>query len=345
MHRRSFLRSGLYCTAPLLLPAQLRALHTKGQTLQFMTVNGPLDAAQAGLVLSHEHVLVDFIGAAQVSPSRYNREEAFTIILPHLQAVKQAGCTTFIECTPAYIGRDVQLLQQLSAASGLHIISNTGYYGAAGEKFLPAHAYTETEAQLAARWISEWNNGIDGTSIKPGFIKTGVDKAPLSEVQQKLVKAAARTHLQTGLTIGIHTGDGAAAMQEMDILQAAGVDLSAWVWIHAQNETNRDLHYKAARAGGWVSFDGVNTDSISTHVSFLTDMKKAGLLHRALIAHDAGWYHVGETGGGIYRDHTLVFTALIPALSKAGFSEADIDQLFITNPAQAFAIQVRKAKK
>lgn len=342
MHRRHFIQSVTGATIAIGLPGTLNA-GAQHQAMQLMSVHGPLDTAKSGFMLSHEHVLVDFIGAAKVSSDRYDRKEAFDMILPHLQAVQQAGCTTFIECTPAYIGRDVRLLQQLSSACGLHIISNTGYYGAAGEKFLPAHAYSETENQLAERWISEWKHGIDGTTIRPGFIKTGVDKAPLSDVQQKLVKAAALTHLQTGLTIGVHTGDGAAAMHEMKIVQAAGVDPSAWVWIHAQNETDRELHYKAARAGGWVSFDGLNTGSIHSHLSFLTDMKAAGLLHRALIAHDAGWYHVGETGGGTYRGHTLVFSAFIPAMYDAGFSKAEVEQVFITNPAAAFAIRIRKA--
>ena len=36
------------------------------------TVSGPLGAHRLGLTLMHEHVLVDFIGADQVSPSRYD---------------------------------------------------------------------------------------------------------------------------------------------------------------------------------------------------------------------------------------------------------------------------------
>src|SRR4030095_8338607 len=100
----------------------------------------------------------------------------------------------------------------------------------AKDKYLPQHAYSETSEQLAARWIVEWENGIDGTGIKPGLIKSGVDKAPLSEVQQKIIDATALAHLATGLTIGIHTGNGDAANEELKILERRGVAPSARIW-------------------------------------------------------------------------------------------------------------------
>ena len=102
-----------------------------------MTVNGPVHPGDLQFTLSHEHIMVDFIGAEKVSRDRYNTEEVFNTALPILQDVKKKGCLTFIDCTPAYLGRDVQLLHRLSKATGLHIITNTGCYGAAREKYLP----------------------------------------------------------------------------------------------------------------------------------------------------------------------------------------------------------------
>jgi phosphotriesterase-related protein len=103
------------------------------------------------MTLVHEHVLVDFVGADKVGRHRYDADEAFRVILPHLAALKQRGCRTLVECTPAYLGRDPVLLRRLSEKSGLYILTNTGYYGAANDKFVPAHAYEESAAQLAAR--------------------------------------------------------------------------------------------------------------------------------------------------------------------------------------------------
>src|SRR5262245_41518723 len=93
------------------------------------TVMGPLGAHRLGLTLMHEHLLVDFIGADQASPSRYDGNLAFDVILPHLAKARAAGCETLVDCTPAYLGRDVRLLMRLSGASGVNILTNTGYYG------------------------------------------------------------------------------------------------------------------------------------------------------------------------------------------------------------------------
>ncbi|MET0244255.1 MAG: hypothetical protein ABW174_12335, partial [Flavitalea sp.] len=301
--RKQFITSGLTLVAGSLIAAPLRA-HA-AQTI--MTVNGPVNASDLGFTLSHEHALVDFIGAGQVSKSRYDQEEAFDKVLPYLQQAKKIGCETFIDCTPAYIGRDVELLRKLSNASGMHIITNTGYYGASGEKYYPAHVFKESEKQLATRWINEWKEGIEGTEIKPGFIKCGVDRFPLTSTQEKVLRAAAITHIETGLTIGVHTGDGKAALREMEILKEMNVHPSGWIWIHAQNEKDRNFHFTAARSGGWVSFDGFGGGNLEEYISFIRDMKSANLLQKVLLSHDAGWYQVGEPKGGSFRNYTAIF--------------------------------------
>ena len=165
------------------------------------------------MTLPHEHVLVDFIGAAEVSPDRYDRDEVFRTVLPFVEQFRKLGGQTLVECIPAYLGRDPRLLKRLSQAAGLHLLTNTGYYGARDDQFLPPHAFSESPDQLAARWIREWEDGIDGTGIRPGLMKIGVDSGTLSEVDRKLVQAAARTHLKTGLTIAAHTGPAEAAFE------------------------------------------------------------------------------------------------------------------------------------
>ena len=308
---------------------------------KIMTVSGMVEPSDLGFTLSHEHIMVDFIGASEVGPDRYNQDEVFDVALPFLKKLKDAGFRSFIDCTPAYLGRDVKLLQRLSKASGLNIISATGYYGAVKEKYIPKHAYNETPEQLAARWTSEWEHGIDGTEIKPGFIKTGVDEAPLTDTQKKLIDAAALTHLATGLTIGVHTGNGLAADAQLEILARRGVAPAARIWIHSQNEKDKTYHVRSAQRGSWVSFDGVNPESIDRHIDYLMTMKSEGLLKSVLVSQDAGWYHVGEKNGGKFNPYTFVATDFFPALKRKGFTQHDIETIFITNPAKAFAIKVR----
>jgi phosphotriesterase-related protein len=261
-------------------------------------------------------------------------------VLPHLLEIKAKGIKTIAECTPAFIGRDVLLLQKLSRQSGLTILTNTGYYGASDNKYLPKWAFTETAEQLAARWIREFENGIDGTDIKPGFIKTGVNGGSLSEVHQKLIKAAAITHLKTGLTICSHTGPALPAREEIEILKKEGVNPAAFVWVHA-NGTNEEFT-ELAQAGCWISLDGISEGSLDKHADLIVFLKNKGFLKQVLISHDAGWYRPGEPNGGDFRSYTTISDKLLPLLKQKGITDADIRQLMIGNPANVFTIRVRK---
>lgn len=306
-----------------------------------MTVKGPIRASEMGSTLIHEHVLVDFIGADKITNQRWDKPEVIKKVLPYLKEVKDLGVRTLIECTPAYLGRDPLLLKALSDSSGLHILTNTGYYGARNNLFLPAHAFTESAAQLAERWIREWEDGIAGTGIRPGFIKIGVESDSLSALHQKLVRAAAITHLKTGLTIASHTGPALPALKEIKLLKSEGVSPNAFIWVHAQAEEDYSNHVLAAKKGAWISLDGFSDDHLEKYINMINNLKKNNLLKRVLLSHDAGWYSPGEENGGKFGAYTSIFTTLIPALKQAHYTEKEIEQLFVKNPMEAFKIRVR----
>jgi phosphotriesterase-related protein len=339
MNRRSFLATSAAAAAhAIAIPPRLAGATPSGT---IHTVRGPIDAGEIGVTLVHEHVLVDFAGAEKVSRSRYDPDEAFRVILPSLQDLQKRGCRTLFECTPAYLGRDPLLLRRLSEASGLHIVTNTGYYGAARDSAVPRHAYAESARQLAARWTAEHRGGIAGTGIRPGFLKIGVDAGPLSEIDRKLVEAGALCHLDTGLTLAVHTGDGTAAAEIVSVLKRLGVSPEAYVWVHAQDEKDPATRAWSAQEGAWVELDGVGPESLDAHVEAVVDLFRRDRLDRVLVSQDAGWYHVGEPGGGRYRPHTFLFDTFVPALRARGLGEADVRRLLVDNPAAAFAIRRR----
>jgi predicted metal-dependent phosphotriesterase family hydrolase len=276
--------------------------------------------------------MVDFVGADAILPGRYDPEEVFLKALPHLRRLRSAGCDTFVDCTPAYVGRDAGLLRRLSQASGLQMVTNTGLYGAAQHKYVPRFAYTETAQQLAARWVKEFQSGIPPSGVRPGIIKIGVNSGPLSELDAKLVKAAAITHQLTGLTIASHTGDGVAAMAQIATLKSLGVAPASFIWVHAQNEPDIRLRLHAAEAGAWVEFDGVSLATAQKHVELVQGMKQAGYLSHVLLSQDSGWYHVGEPGGGNFRPYDFLFVEFLSLLGQAGISAKEIETLMVHNP-------------
>lgn len=313
-----------------------------GNEGKIMTVDGPVEPADMGITLTHEHVLVDFIGADSINYNRWDKSEAAQKILPFLLQAKQAGTVTFVECTPAYIGRDPLLLKMLSQQSGLKILTNTGYYGASDNRFIPDHAWKETPDELSARWIQEWKKGIEGTKVRPGFIKIGVMDGDLSNLHRNLITAAARTHLATGLTIASHTGPAIPAFAQMGVLCKEGVSPEAFIWVHAQNEKNLSSHVMAAQCGAWVSFDGIDEENSDQYIKMIKNMKENNCLNHVLLSHDAGWYRPAQKGGGEYRGYTALFEKLLPELKKTGFSDAEINQMIVENPAKAFTIKIRR---
>ena len=307
-----------------------------------MTVNGPVPAGEMGMTLTHEHILVDFIGADSINENRWDDTKVAEAVLPFLDQIKSLGCKTFIECTPAFLGRDPVLLKTLSSSSGLNILTNTGYYGAGNNKYIPAFAYNETADQIAARWINEWENGIDATGVRPGFIKIGVGSESLSELHKKIVVAAARTHLNTGLTIVSHTGLSVPAFEQIEILKKEGVSPEAFIWVHAQADKDITTHIKAAKMGSWISLDGLDDNNVEDYVKMLKNMKDNDLLGKVLLSQDAGWYHPGEVNGGKIRGYAALFEKLVPQLTRDGFTKREILQLLVSNPAEAFSVRVRR---
>ena len=306
-----------------------------------LTVTGAISASEMGNTLIHEHILVDFIGADKTGYHRWDREEVVKKVLPYLQEARKFGITTLLECTPAYLGRDPQLLRELSVKSGLKILTNTGFYGAVQDKYIPAFAFQIDADSIAAIWINEFEHGIEGTGIRPGFIKISVDTAAvLSDIDEKLVRAAIITHRKTGLTIVSHTTADGPAFAQMDILEKEGISPEAWVWTHSQKGTPEG-RIRAAQKGAWISIDDVNKEELDSTVNKINSLKSSGFLNRLLISHDAGWFDPDAPDGGELVGYTDIFTHLLPALRENGFNQMEFDQLLIENPRNAYKIRVR----
>ena len=304
-------------------------------------VNGPNESDFARKWLSHEHILVDFIGADSIQPNTWNHDSIIKAVLPYLDEIKEFKVDYFVDATPNYLGRDVLLLEKIAEKSGLRILTNTGLYGARDNKFIPSYAWKMSPEELAQMWIDEYENGIDGSSIRPGFIKIGVDASdPLHGMHQKLVKAAALTHLSTGLTIASHTGDAVGLWPQLTLLKEMRVSPESFIWVHAQNEKNHENYLQAAEMGCWISLDGLGWE-LEQHIEKILFAKKNGILDRILISHDSGWYDPQKENQTI-NPYTAIFEKLYPELKSQGFTDEEFNQLMHENPSKAYAVRIRK---
>ncbi|MGB3798872.1 MAG: hypothetical protein WA952_03595, partial [Lewinella sp.] len=262
-----------------------------------MTVSGPIDPGELGFCLPHEHILSRF-GEAPAEPAEFDERIVMEEVVPYLRYLGELGVSAIADCTAQTFGRNAALLAKLSAESELHLITNTGFYGAAEDRYVPETAYEQTAEEIAAQWIAEFEIGIGESGIRPGFVKTAVDNGPISEIDARLVRAAAITHRETGLTLAVHTGNNApAAAQQLTILEGEGVHPSAWTWTHAQNVPDSQPLLEAAGAGAWISLDGIKlpyyqagklqgADTFDRHLQHLLALRKAGYLKQVVLSHD-----------------------------------------------------------
>lgn len=310
---------------------------SKKKTL-IQEVNGSKQLVLNQKWLTHEHILVDFIGADSIQPDKWNHDTIIKEVLPYIEELKEFNISYFVDATPNYLGRDVLLLEKIARKSGIRIITNTGLYGARENKYMPKYAYEKTAENLAEMWINEYQDGIDGTSIRPGFIKIGVDNSdPLNTMHQKLVKAAALAHLKTGLTIASHTGKAIGLWPQLKILKEMEVSPEFFIWVHAQEENNNNNYLKAAEMGCWISLDGLGWE-LEKHVEKILFAKKHGILDRILISHDSGWYDPQKEVQTI-KPYTNIFKKLYPELKSHGFTDDEFELLITVNPAKAFSIK------
>lgn len=310
------------------------------EKVSIQTVTGQISGDEMGVTLPHEHVMSNF-GLEPGQASTYNEKALLAQVVPYLQKLKVAGVQTIFDCTAAYFGRRVDLLKEISEKSGIHIVTNTGYYGAANDAYVPYFALKATKEAIAQVWIDEFRNGIEGTGIKPGFIKLAFDSGEPSAVDEKLFEAGILTHLETGLTLAVHTGDNPEAIDfQTNMLAKYDVPLSAWIWVHADKSDDIAAMLDLASKGAWISLDGFKLGDTTDYLEKIKRFKSAGLLNQLLLSHDGNSF----PKGGEIRPYDALLSDLRPSLVANGFSPQDIEILMVKNSASAFGIKTDRSK-
>jgi phosphotriesterase-related protein len=303
--------------------------------LLLQTVSGLITAQEAGRILEHEHVLVGFVEDGKLTPELYNRDEVVTSILPFLLKLEEAGCGTMVDCAPQYLGRDPYILRRLSELSGIHLITNTGFYK---KPYLPSFVYEISERDLSDIWTREARDGIGESGVYPGFIKIALnDGTAIDDMQLKILLAAMRTSLESGLPIQCHTIGSDIALHAYEIMKRAHFDQERFIWVHAQTFKDTEVYERLAEAGGWISIDSIMQGTYEEHVELLGRLLDCGVGDRLLLSQDTGWYNVGQHKGGNLRPYHHLFTDFFPAAAASGLDPNWLEQCVTSHAFQAMS--------
>ena len=299
------------------------------------TVLGDIPAQTLGPTMPHEYVQVAFVehDAFQANPA--DRAAARQAMLPYLTELYALGCTGLIECTPSGLGRDPLLLQELSRDSGVHLLTNTGYYQ---WPWLPVAVETASIETLSAHFMADAANGLDGTGIRPGFIKIALSTAdqPLSQLQERILRAGLIAGKACGLTVAAHTIGDLPLLDALSVIGQEQFPANRFVWVHASTGTAVGRQ-TALDAGINVEIDTISPDTLEQDVRLVAELLASSFRDQILASTDRGWYDPSLKNQSI-KPFTWFWTDFLPALRAAGSSTQRIDQLVSENPARIFSI-------
>ncbi|MHC4535022.1 MAG: phosphotriesterase family protein [Planctomycetota bacterium] len=301
----------------------------------FETTQGPIAAEGLGVTLPHEHIFTDLRGPGARGYGQADVADVVRVMAPLLEEAKLKGVGVLFECSSIGVGRNVTILSEVSAASGLPVVVPTGVYGRAN--FAPIEHKNMSEDELTELFISEIREGIEGTGIKAGFIKIATGGSNMNALEEKFLRAAGRAARETGAAVASHTTVSSNATRQADILESISPDIR-FIWVHAQSVNNRSLYKQLAERGIYIEFDslGWNPGQDSTFITAIKDLLATGYGEQILLSHDAGWYRPGVKDGGTQKPYTYLIDTFIPKLIDSGVDGEAIRMITEINPIRAF---------
>ena len=98
--------------------------------MKINTICGKIDENDFGIILPHEHICCYFEPYMNMAGNHYlDKENLLEVSAGFLRQMKEKYLLdTIIDCTPANIGRDLELLKNVSRRSGVKIVCSTGFY-------------------------------------------------------------------------------------------------------------------------------------------------------------------------------------------------------------------------
>lgn len=300
------------------------------------TVSGPVDGAQLGMTLMHEHVLVLSPGLHAAYPNTLPRDEVVTTCVDQLRALRQAGVRTLVDHSPYDLGRDPTLLAEVAEASGLQIVCCTGAW------VNPARYFQLRDpAEIAALFISDLTEGISGTAVRAGIIKCAIDVDGLTPAVERVARAAALAHRETGAPISTHTH---AASRSGDVLrqllESCGVALDRLIIGHCGDSEDLDYLRGLLARGSYLGMDRFGAEDIlsdTRRMDVVAALCAEGHAGRLLLSQDANCWNDRQSRTAMAAQrpnwhHRRVIEHVIPGLLERGVTKQQLDTMLIDNP-------------
>src|SRR4029077_13746675 len=146
------------------------------------------------MVLAHEHLRFRDEAVAAEWPDRYDEQAELDGPLEAVEAAKARGVQTIVDPTAMFGGRDVHFMKRVAEQTGVRVVACTGIYS---YDYLPHYFENRDVDAMAEHFVSDLQNGIQGSDIRAAFLKCAADAPGLTEHVEKIHRAVAGAGVQT----------------------------------------------------------------------------------------------------------------------------------------------------
>jgi len=316
------------------------------------TVNGPVDAEELGTTLIHEHLInrdeavqrqwpgAGTFGGIPERAIEAGKELDTAIEVANLAV--ELGVHTIADPTAMFLGRDVELMRETSEQTGLRVVPCTGIYT---YDYLPPYFALRDADAMADLFVSDIEQGIQGSEIKAAFIKCAADEPGVTENIEKVHRAAARASVRTGAPIMAHSRPASeTAPRQIEIFEEEGVDLSRVQIAHTGDSGDLDYIERVLAKGVFIGMDRFGLElflPFEKRIATVLALLERGYADRMFLSADScatiDWYppEVAEQmlAAGMAKDWNIkkVPEQVIPALREGGMTDDQLETMMVSN--------------
>lgn len=312
------------------------------------TVRGPVELAELGPTLMHEHVFVLDPEALQNyahawgGESYWDEDVRVADAVAKLQRLKDGGIHTIVDPTAPGLGRYIPRIQRVNAEVDLNIIVASGVYAFLE---LPSFLAYRGDDALTELFVREIREGIDDTGVKAAFLKCAVEEHGIIGDVPRILSVVAAASVETGVPVLVHTNAHArTGLLALEALTNAGVDPARIVIAHMGDSNDLDYIRAIADTGASIGCDRFNIEHFNpdaNRIETLTTILAEGYADRVHLGHDAACFFDFVFSNPYFADehadYLHISTKILPALLEAGVTQEQIDEMLIGNAQRFFA--------
>src|SRR5579864_864237 len=317
------------------------------------TVRGPIDPGQLGPTLMHEHIFVLSTEIMQNYPEAWGEEERrVNDAVARMNELHASGVRSVVDLTVVGLGRYIPRIQRLAEKTPIHIIVATGIYTYNDIPFYfhfrgPGTPLGGPEV-MVDMFVRDIQKGIADTGVRAGILKCATDAPGVTPGVERVLRAVAQAHRQTGVPISTHThARSKRGLEQQRIFREEGVDLSRVVIGHSGDTTEIDYLEELIANGSYLGMDRFGIDTIlpfEDRVNTVARLCERGHAGKLVLSHDAAcfndWLPERDLPAVLPRWNYLhIHKDVIPALKQRGVTDEHIRIMMVDNPRAIFEKQ------